>query len=66
MLVTGASRGIGLATARRFSSQGARVGLVASNAQRLADAARAIAGGTQTNHVVAANLAEPGECIRGG
>jgi len=61
VLVTGASRGIGLATARRFASLGAQVGLVASNAQLLADAAKEIDGKHQ---VVAADLTDPAECAR--
>jgi short-subunit dehydrogenase len=61
VLVTGASRGIGLATARRFASLGAQVGLVASNAQLLADAAKEIDG---KHHVVAADLTDPAECAR--
>jgi NAD(P)-dependent dehydrogenase (short-subunit alcohol dehydrogenase family) len=61
LLVTGASRGIGLATAQRFVSLGARVGLVASNAQLLADAAQELQG---EHHVVAADLTDPAECAR--
>jgi len=61
VLVTGASRGIGLATARRFAELGARVGLVATNAQRLADAAADTSG---EHHVVAADLTDPAECSR--
>jgi len=61
VLVTGASRGIGLAAARVFAAQGARVGLVASNAQLLADAAKEIDG---EHHVVAADLTDPAECAR--
>ena len=61
VLVTGASRGIGLATARQFASLGAQVGLVASNAQLLADAAKEIGG---KHHVVAADLTDPAECAR--
>jgi short-subunit dehydrogenase len=61
VLVTGASRGIGLASARRFSSLGARVGLVASNAQLLEEAATEIDG---PHHVVAADLTDPTECAR--
>jgi|HubBroStandDraft_2_1064218.scaffolds.fasta_scaffold03354_3 3-oxoacyl-[acyl-carrier protein] reductase len=61
VLVTGASRGIGLASARRFAALGAQVGLVASNAQLLADAAREIEG---KHHVVAADLTDPDACAR--
>jgi NAD(P)-dependent dehydrogenase (short-subunit alcohol dehydrogenase family) len=61
VLVTGASRGIGLATARRFAELGAQVGLVASNAQRLADATVDANG---SHHVVAADLSDPAECAR--
>jgi len=61
VLVTGASRGIGLATARRFAEQGARVGLVARDASALAAAADQISGQT---HVVACDLTDPQECRR--
>ena len=61
VLVTGASRGIGLATARRFASLDAKVGLVASNAQLLADAAEELEG---SHHVVAADLTDAAECAR--
>jgi len=61
VLVTGASRGIGLASARRFASLGAHVGLVASNAELLADAAQELQG---RHHAVAADLTDPAECAR--
>jgi NAD(P)-dependent dehydrogenase (short-subunit alcohol dehydrogenase family) len=61
VFVSGASRGIGLATARRFASLGAHVGMVASDAQRLAGAAAEVAG---SHHVVAADLTDPAECSR--
>jgi NAD(P)-dependent dehydrogenase (short-subunit alcohol dehydrogenase family) len=61
VLVTGASRGIGLATARRFAALGARVGLVAGDAQRLAGAAGELDG---SHHVVAADLTDPAQCSR--
>jgi NAD(P)-dependent dehydrogenase (short-subunit alcohol dehydrogenase family) len=61
VLVTGASRGIGLATARRFAALGAQVGLVASNAQLLADAS---VGLDAEHHIVAADLTDPAECER--
>jgi short-subunit dehydrogenase len=61
VLVTGASRGIGLATAQRFASLGARVGLVATNAQLLAEVDGQIEG---AHHVVAADLLDASECAR--
>jgi short-subunit dehydrogenase len=61
VLVTGASRGIGLATAQRFATLGAKVGLVASNAELLGEVDKQIAG---PHHVVAADLTEPSECAR--
>jgi D-threitol dehydrogenase (NAD+) len=61
VLVTGASRGIGSATARRFASLSARVGLVATNAQALDAVARDLDG---PHHVVAADLSDPAECSR--
>jgi short-subunit dehydrogenase len=50
VLVTGASSGIGEATARRYGAAGAHVLLLARNAERLDSVARAIreAGGTAT------------------
>jgi len=49
VLVTGASSGIGLATARLLARQGARVSLIARSAAKLAEAAAAITreGGTE-------------------
>jgi short-subunit dehydrogenase len=61
VMVTGASRGIGLAVAQRFAELGANVGLVATNRDRLGQAASALPGRTQ---VVAADLVDPGECRR--
>jgi NAD(P)-dependent dehydrogenase (short-subunit alcohol dehydrogenase family) len=61
VLVTGASRGIGLAVAQQFSELGAKVGLVASNRELLDQAATSISGDT---HVVAVDLTDPDQCRR--
>ena len=42
IVITGASRGIGAATARAFAAQGARVGLIARDGQALSDLAAEI------------------------
>jgi len=61
VLVTGASRGIGRATAERFAAIGANVGLVARDAKLLDELAAALPG---RSHAVAADLADPSECAR--
>jgi len=61
VLVTGASRGIGLASAEHFAALGARVGMVARDGVALRAAAERIAGQT---HTVAAELTDPAECAR--
>ena len=59
VLVTGASRGIGLAAAWRFAELGASVGMVARDPDRLAAAARRLPGRA---HAVAADLTDPAQC----
>ena len=44
VLITGASSGIGYELAKRFTRDGHRVVLVASNAERLAQAAKGLPG----------------------
>jgi NAD(P)-dependent dehydrogenase (short-subunit alcohol dehydrogenase family) len=56
-LVTGASRGIGAATARALDRAGARVAIVARNSKELAEVA---AGLTRHPVVLAGDLSEPG------
>lgn len=54
IVITGASSGIGLATARTAAARGAKVVLVARNAAALAQAVRDIVGaGGEADHVVA-------------
>ena len=53
-LVTGASRGIGLAVARAFLAEGAWVGMVARTADTLARAAEESGG-----HAIAADVSTP-------
>jgi NADP-dependent 3-hydroxy acid dehydrogenase YdfG len=53
-LVTGASRGIGLAVARELVRAGAWVGMVARGAEELARAAGAVGG-----HAIAADVSDP-------
>ncbi|HEX4106840.1 MAG TPA: SDR family oxidoreductase [Solirubrobacteraceae bacterium] len=61
VLVTGASRGIGLATAERFHAQGARVALLARDRQLLKEAVARLG---DRAHAVAADVGDPGECAR--
>ncbi|QHI96527.1 SDR family oxidoreductase [Xylophilus rhododendri] len=50
VLITGASRGIGLACAQAFLEEGARVSLVARNAEVLGQAADGLNGGDRVAH----------------
>ena len=63
-IVTGASRGIGLATARGLAGEGARVLLVARGGDALADAARECAAGGGEAAALALDVTEEdaGEC----
>jgi short-subunit dehydrogenase len=61
VLVTGASRGIGMATAEHFASLGARVGLVARSETALEALASRLGGQA---HAVAADLSDPAESAR--
>jgi NAD(P)-dependent dehydrogenase (short-subunit alcohol dehydrogenase family) len=61
VLVTGASRGIGLASAQKFAALGANVGLVARDAQLLAAAAAQLNG---RSHVAVADVGDPAQCAR--
>lgn len=62
VLVTGASRGIGMATAEHFASLGARVGLVARSAEPLAVLAERL--GPENACAVVADLSDPVEAAR--
>ena len=61
-LITGGSKGIGLATARRFAAEGADLCLVARDADALTDAAKSLraSGGTDVS-TLAADLSKASE-----
>lgn len=60
VLITGASRGIGLATAQAFAACGARVGLVARDQGRLTTATRSLAGGAERHRDFIADVSNLG------
>jgi len=60
-LVTGASSGIGAATARRLAAEGAAVGVVARRRERLDEVVRAIGDRGGEALAVAADVTEPGQ-----
>jgi NAD(P)-dependent dehydrogenase (short-subunit alcohol dehydrogenase family) len=59
-VITGAGRGIGLATARALAAEGARVALVARDAARLEDAARELRAAGAEAVALPADLADAG------
>jgi NAD(P)-dependent dehydrogenase (short-subunit alcohol dehydrogenase family) len=64
VLITGSSRGIGLATAKAFAAEGCRIMLSARSAEQLHDAEAALRG---TGAVVAAHgadVADPADSAR--
>jgi NAD(P)-dependent dehydrogenase (short-subunit alcohol dehydrogenase family) len=63
-VVTGAARGIGLATARRFLAEGWRVALLDIDLETLTASAAALAGDTLALHCDVADAAEVGAAIR--
>jgi NAD(P)-dependent dehydrogenase (short-subunit alcohol dehydrogenase family)/thioester reductase-like protein len=62
VLITGGSSGIGLATAHKVAVAGAITVLVARNADKLADAKRAIAGEGNLAHTYSADVSDPVQC----
>ena len=58
VLITGSSRGIGLATAKAFAAEGCRIMLSARSAEQLRDAEAALRG---TGAEVAAHAADVGD-----
>jgi short-subunit dehydrogenase len=61
-LITGASSGIGAATARRLGLEGLRVVLVARRRERLQQVAAEIEQAGGEAHVITADLEQPGQC----
>lgn len=62
-LVTGASSGIGEATARALAAEGAKVAVVARRLERLERLAAEIGGGGHTALAIGADITEPAQAI---
>ena len=62
VVVTGASGGIGRATAKAFGSRGAHVGLVARGEKGLARAARDVEAAGGKACVIPTDVADPEQC----
>ncbi|MEE8391026.1 MAG: glucose 1-dehydrogenase [Anaerolineae bacterium] len=64
VIITGASSGIGRATALKFASEGARVALVARSGDKLAEVAKAIADDGGEAKVIAADVTRDADVER--
>ena len=61
VLITGSSRGIGLATAKAFAAEGCRIMLSARSAEQLRDAEVALRGTGATVAAHSADVADPAD-----
>ena len=64
ILITGGSKGIGLACAQAFLAEGARVTLVSRSADHLAHAEKSLNAPAGRVHTVAADLQDAGQALR--